>query len=152
MERRERMDKTSEKLGQIVELVSKMSVLKDQNLELSKQYQSDERKVITKDSFLGIEVGSRIDLDSHGTYYGICIYEDTFSVKFVVVAEKYSVLNVHSHNFKESLMLIEGRVRELVSNQVLLPKDRIIIEPTKEHGFMSEEFSIYSMKVYLQDK
>lgn len=145
------MDRIDNKLEQIVELVSKMDELKDSNLELSKKYQSNQNGVITKDSFLGIEVGSRIDLDSTNTYYGICIYEDSCSLIFAVVAEKYAVLNIHSHDFKETLSMIKGRVRELVSNKILLPGESIIIEPTKEHGFISELFSVYSMKVFLQE-
>lgn len=137
------------KLEQIVKLVAKMEVVKNANLTLSKQFQSTEKNVINQDSFLGIEVGSRIDLDAFGTYYGICIYEDDSHLIFVVVAEKYSILNIHSHNFRETLKVMEGRIRELVSSQVLLPGDSIVLEPTKEHGFISEQFSIYSMKVTL---
>ena len=110
MEKKYRED---EKLEQITELVSKMEKLKDENLALSKQYQSSDQPMISKRFFLGVEVGSRIDLDPQGTYYGICIFADSDSIKFAVVARKYSILNIHSHDFKETIKILQCSLTSL---------------------------------------
>lgn len=138
-----------DKLKKVTGLVSQMSALKDCNLKLAKSYSSKDKEEIPKKAFLGIQIGDTIHLNEDATCYGVCIFEDMEMLKFVIVAEKYSVVNVHSHDFKESLKMMEGRIRETISNQVLLPGTHIIFEPTKEHGFISEDFSMYAIKVHL---
>lgn len=143
---------TDDKLSKITALVEKMDKLKDLNLELSKQYQEDDRVVIPKSAFLGIEVGARIDLDTQGTHYAICIFANDACLKFAVVGYKYSIVNIHSHDFEERLVMLEGRIREMVSQRIFLEEDRVILKAEQPHGFVSELFSIYSLEVFLKDQ
>lgn len=147
------MEKESvdQKFKKITTLLSKMGEVKEANLSLVKQFSNPETNEIPKKSFLGINVGDIIPLNELNDSYGVCIYSHQSNLKFVVVAEKYSVVSIHSHNFKERIKLMEGKLRELVTNQMLLPGQEIVLEPSKEHGFISEDFSIYSIKMYLTE-
>ena len=115
--------------------------------ELEMQYQEGHSNLIELKSFNGLRVGDVLELAPGVESFFIA--QTSNELIFVVVSDQHGNVGSHNHDFTEEIKVIKGKLLEKISNILLEERDVMVVNPFKNHNFISQCFSIYSVKINL---
>lgn len=116
--------------------------------ELGIEYSKGENNYIPLHSFNGLKEGDVIDLAPGVQSYFVAQTKN--EMIFIVISENQGNVGSHHHDFMEEIKVIKGKLLEKLSNIILEEKDVMIVHPFKNHNFVSQTFTIYSVKINLK--
>lgn len=116
--------------------------------ELGMEYNKGDNNYIPLHSFNGLVEGDVIDLAPGVQSYFVT--QTKTEMIFIVISEREGNVGSHHHDFREEIKVIKGKLLEKLSNIMLEEKDVMILHPFKNHNFVSQTFTIYSVKINLK--
>jgi quercetin dioxygenase-like cupin family protein len=140
-------------VSDILGLAGRIMEVKQESLKtLSETYQDQTTSFIPQENFIGVQVGDVITLDEEGKNTATCVYASESHIVYLTINEKGYKVQPHSHDFKEIIYVIEGKIKEKYSDNVAFSGESIEVRPLEIHSFEAHDFSVYTATITLNKK